>query len=149
MTYSFDHQKKWYMKSLFTKMLSNPFNLDQNNPARAMEFSLFKPIWERKKIRGKFPFPFYDFMHNNFFFIRKKKQAAPAVPENVQKKLARDEKLRADKAKARADRKKRNQERRKLYTERAQQYAEEYRRVDRNLVESKRQVMKYNDLGRP
>lgn len=74
--------------------------------------------------------------------VEKNKKAAPknVVPETVQKKLARDERLRADKAKARADRKKRNQERRKLYTERAQQYAAEYKQLDRSLVEAKRQA---------
>jgi large subunit ribosomal protein L7e len=62
------------------------------------------------------------------------------VPENVQKKTERDEKLRQQRDKLRSERKAKNANRRTLLVNKAKQYADEYAKQERDIIEAKRKA---------
>jgi large subunit ribosomal protein L7e len=60
------------------------------------------------------------------------------IPENVQKKGARDAKLAEARKNDLAQAKKERAEKRKVYAANAEKYAKEYKETEKNLVDAKR-----------
>ena len=79
--------------------------------------------------------------------VEKKSQVV--VPENIQKKNARNEKLKALKEKVTAKRKEQNVKRRQEYLTRAQKYYQEYQSEQREIIKLKRQAKAENSLYVP
>ena len=71
------------------------------------------------------------------------------VPENVQKKTQRNEKLKALNAKLLAKRKEQNKKRKAEYLSRAQKYLEEYQKSQRELIDLKRKAKAENSIYTP
>jgi len=62
------------------------------------------------------------------------------VPENVQKKQARDSKLLKERTERRLKEKKERAEKRKIYQANAEKYHKEYESLDRSIIDSKRKA---------
>jgi large subunit ribosomal protein L7e len=81
--------------------------------------------------------------------VEKKAKKVVPVPENVQKKTQRNEKLKALNAKLLTKRKDQNKKRKTEYLSRAQKYVEEYQKTHRELIDLKRKAKAENALYVP